>query len=68
MFRSSRRRLSGLRRYNGNEDEVEVALADCIQKRNCYFNAVKRAKSDDWKDFVTSRGNSDPWGVVYKLK
>lgn len=31
-----------------------------------YGKEVKKAKRDSWKDFVTSYGNKEPWGFVYK--
>lgn len=31
-----------------------------------YSRAVKRAKTASWRKFVTSHGNSEPWGFVYK--
>ena len=29
---------------------------------------MKQTKLDSWRKFVTSNGNSEPWGLVYKLQ
>ena len=31
-----------------------------------YSRAIKIAKQDSWRKFVTSDGNKEPWGFVYK--
>lgn len=31
-----------------------------------YCREVRKARLESWKDFVTSHGNSEPWGFVYK--
>ena len=33
-----------------------------------YSRAVRRAKLESWRRFVTSHGNSEPWGIAYKLQ
>lgn len=33
-----------------------------------YSRAVKRAKLESWRRFLTSHGNSEPWGIAYKLQ
>lgn len=33
-----------------------------------YNRVVKRTKLESWRRYVTSNGNSEPWGFVYKLQ
>ncbi|CAL7932858.1 unnamed protein product, partial [Xylocopa violacea] len=35
--------------------------------RNKYIAAIRKAKQDNWKKFVTSEGNRNPWSYIYKL-
>lgn len=36
--------------------------------RNQYTRKIRIAKSTSWREFVTAEGNSNPWGIVYKIK
>ncbi|CAL7932991.1 unnamed protein product [Xylocopa violacea] len=35
--------------------------------RNKYVAAIRKAKLDSWKNFVTTEGNANPWGRAYKI-
>lgn len=32
-----------------------------------YVKEIKYSKMSSWRDFVTEKGNADPWGIVYKI-
>lgn len=36
--------------------------------RNRYTAEIRRAKNTSWREFVTKEGNSNPWGLAYKIK
>lgn len=57
------------RRALQGERDVSVRPAMKLIYRDSlreYSRAVKRAKTASWRKFVTSHGNSEPWGFVYK--
>lgn len=36
--------------------------------RNRYIAKIRKAKSDSWRNFVTTEGNAEPWSMIYKLQ
>jgi len=63
---SARKQLSRVRRL-GLADELDKALHQYKKLRTKYVREIKLSKLRSWKDFVTTRGNADPWGIVYKI-
>lgn len=45
----------------------EWKVLEYRRARNEYFGAVREAKRNSWRKFVTEQGNKDPWGIVYRL-
>nr|CAD7408483.1 unnamed protein product [Timema cristinae] len=71
---SSPRRLAFLPRHQ-REHKAQSSPDGSVVKRgiteeltaNYYVWEVRRAKEACWSGFVSSTGNQDPWGLVYKL-
>lgn len=36
--------------------------------RNKYIAEIRKAKTEAWRKFVTTEGNANTWGIVYKLQ
>jgi len=32
-----------------------------------YIREIRRCKITSWQNFVTAKGNEDPWGIVYRI-
>lgn len=56
------------RAYIGARDELRrrEILRDYRTSLRSYSGEVKSAKNASWRRFVTSHGNKEPWGFVYK--
>lgn len=50
-----------------SEECVEAAKEDYRVSRNTYHNKISYEKLKNWKEFVNNEGNTNPWGIVYKL-
>lgn len=48
------------------EPERLVKLREYRSRLRNYNREVKKAKRESWRNFVTSYGNEEPWGFVYK--
>lgn len=48
-------------------DERADRKAEYLVQRKAYSAAVRVARYQSWKDFVTEQGNKEPWGLVYKI-
>lgn len=62
-----RRDYQRARRGNALDGVVELAACRYRRARNSYVAEIRRAKLSDWRECVRGRGNSDPWGVVYRV-
>jgi len=47
--------------------QTEQAKANYKKWRAEYTKEIRRSKIVSWQDFVTTKGNDDPWGIVYKI-
>jgi len=63
---SARRQLSRLRRL-GIADDLAQTLRRYKKTRADYIREIRRCKITSWQNFVTAKGNEDPWGIVYKI-
>ena len=48
-------------------DERAVKRETYLKLAREYRGAVKAARMNSWKDFVTKAGNSEPWGLAYRV-
>lgn len=58
------RRLVQKNKKRRNFDRL--LLQDYRKYLQVYRKEVRKTKFDSWSNFVTSRGNEEPWGFVYK--
>lgn len=64
----SKRYFQYLRKLNVlNQVELDCAKEKFKKFKNEYVARVRLNKKRSWQDFVKEIGNSDPWGIVYKL-
>lgn len=66
QLRISRRQLQRRRRA-GNPEQIRAAERSWHEILSKYKNELYHAKNLHWRDFVSDKGNSDPWGAVYKI-
>lgn len=59
------RHMRAYRRESAEPERLEKLQVYRSSLRK-YSREVKKAKRESWKDFVTSYGNEEPWGFVYK--
>jgi len=51
----------------GLVDDLEQAKSRYIKLRADYVKQIRHSKIVAWKEFVTEKGNEDPWDIVYKI-
>lgn len=51
-----------------NADRKDILKSHYQAIRNRYTAEIRRAKNINWKEFVEKEGNSNPWGLAYKIK
>lgn len=53
---------------NQNTHRKETLQARYRTLRNKYISKIREAKNSNWREFVSKEGNSNPWGIIYKMK
>ncbi|CAK9819177.1 Putative 115 kDa protein in type-1 retrotransposable element R1DM [Anthophora quadrimaculata] len=51
-----------------NEPHRQKQKKEYNKARNKYISAVRTAKAESWRKFVTQEGNSETWGIIYKIQ
>lgn len=67
---AERKNVRRLRRRMKSQRNPEIREALLIMYRaqvRSYKNHVKAKRTKAWRSFVTTEGNKDPWGLVYRL-
>jgi len=54
-------------RWLGLTTQFEQAKAKYKKCRADYVKEIRRNKMMVWRNFVTTKGNTDSWGIVYKI-
>jgi len=47
--------------------QIEQVKANYKKYKAEYVKEIRRSKMASWQEFVTTKGNDDPWGIVYKI-
>lgn len=57
------------RRFQGQTDpDLRAALRERANlARRVYFKAIAQAKISSWRDFLTTKGDGDAYGIAYKV-
>lgn len=65
----TRKIFQRLRRHGADPllPETLEARSNSIRACRLYARAIQMAKGDDWRSFVSTNGNRDPWGTVYRI-
>ncbi|CAK9834251.1 Retrovirus-related Pol polyprotein from type-1 retrotransposable element R1 (Fragment), partial [Anthophora retusa] len=58
------------REFQRERDDTSRARKKLVYRASLrkYRQRVRKVKTQSWRDFVTSHGNAEPWGIVYKLQ
>ncbi|KAK2577757.1 hypothetical protein KPH14_012616 [Odynerus spinipes] len=64
-LRRSRKQFSRARRLQC--DNLEQCKEIYRKARNNYVKEIRKAKNASWRDFVSTEGNRDPWGIMHKI-
>lgn len=62
-YQWSRRRLDG----PAMTDETTELRRQYRVLERAYGARIQKAKAEDWRRFVATSGNNDPWGTVYRI-
>ena len=58
--------ISQERRKKGGDILIKRLREPYKASKHLYSKTIKSAKRESWRNFVTSHGNKEPWGFVYK--
>jgi len=62
----ARRQLGRTRRLRLT-DEINQASNLYKKARADYVKEIRKSKMESWRNLVTTKGNHDPWGIVYRI-
>ncbi|CAL1672731.1 unnamed protein product [Lasius platythorax] len=62
----AREELGRIRKENKADQKLN-AITTYRDLRNKYKNEIRNCKLKTWQNFVAEIGNTDPWGIVYKI-
>lgn len=67
-LRSEARRARRIFQREKNGARRQTHKQKYNELHNKYTTAIRRSKQGSWRKLVTNEGNSDPWGIVYKIQ
>lgn len=67
-LRSEVRQLKRKYQSENSTDTKTILKSQYRQIRNKYTATIRKTKIQSWRDFVTKHGNSNPWGIAYKIQ
>lgn len=62
----AKRQLTRARKMN-IIDSIQICEEAYRKSRNKYVSLIRKSKKESWKEFVTTKGNKNPWSIVYKI-